>query len=118
MDVQVRDVWLLSVGAYWNRGENRTAREGSARSTYALLAAPVCGEVACTMTARGILDFDDTVSATLSYLDYRYMSETQVPWRLCLAGQRRREGLGRGARREQRGKMMMRRMRRRKKRRM
>jgi hypothetical protein len=26
------------------------------------------------------------VSATLSYLDCRYMSKTLVPWRLCLAG--------------------------------
>ena len=29
---------------------------------------------------------EEEVSATLSYLDYRYMSKTLVPWRLCLAG--------------------------------
>jgi len=41
-----------------NQRANRAAREGSARSTCALLAAPVCGEDVCATTARGVLDDD------------------------------------------------------------
>jgi hypothetical protein len=38
-----------------NQRANRAAREGSARSTCPLLAAPVCGEDVCATTARGVL---------------------------------------------------------------
>ncbi len=38
-----------------NQRANRAAREGSARSTCALLASPVCGENVCATTARGVL---------------------------------------------------------------
>ena len=38
-----------------NQRANRAVREESARSTCALLAAPVCGEDVCATTARGVL---------------------------------------------------------------
>ena len=38
-----------------NQRANRAVREEGARSTCALLAAPVCGEDVCATTARGVL---------------------------------------------------------------